>query len=108
MRTRWIAAPITVLAAFLGAACATEHPAVARPSGPVGVLAADARALRYGASAPEVFDNPKMRDKVRALFGSDWGAAAQGGGRLEHGALAYFPPDSSIRLLRIGDQEYIA
>lgn len=74
----------------------------------VGVLPADARALRYGASAPAVFDHPDMRDKVRALFGSDWSPGAQGGGRLEYGAAAYFPADSSIRMLRVDDQDYIA
>jgi hypothetical protein len=73
-----------------------------------GVLTADARALRYGVSAPAVFDNPEMRDKVRALFGSDWSPAAQGGGRLEFGAASYFPPDSSIRMIRLDGQAYIA
>jgi hypothetical protein len=74
----------------------------------VGVLPADARALRFGASAPQVFDNPEMRDKVRALFGSDWLPAAQGGGRLQHGAAAYFPPESVMRMLRIDGRDFIA
>jgi hypothetical protein len=62
------------------------------------------RALRYGASAPEVFNNPFLRDKIRALFGADWNP----GGQLALGAPAFFPPSSPIRSLRIGDQEYIA
>lgn len=74
----------------------------------VGVLPADSRALRYGASAPAMFDNPELRDKVRALFGSDWVPATQGGGRLEHGAAAYFPASSRLRMLRIEGQDYIA
>jgi len=83
------------------------------PAGPpapaeVGVLPADARALRYGASAPEIFNNPDMRDKVRALFGSDWAPAAQGGGKLVYGAMAYFPPTSAIRMVRMDGRDYVA
>jgi hypothetical protein len=72
------------------------------------VLPADARALRYGATAPDVFAHPEMRGKVRALFGSDWAPAGQGGGRLRYGAAAYFPPDSAMRMLRIDGRDFIA
>ena len=44
----------------------------------------------------------------RALFGSDWAPTAQGGGKLAHGAVAYFPPDSVIRMLRMDGQDFIA
>ena len=70
----------------------------------VPVLPADARALRYGASAPEVFNNPGMGDRVRALFGADWSP----GGQIAFGALAFFPASSSLRLVRLGDGDYIA
>ena len=63
------------------------------------------------ATAPprrRVFDNPEMRDKIRMMFGSDWTPAAQGGGRLQYGAAAYFPGDSRIRMLRMDGQDYIA
>jgi len=84
-------------------------PAPGVPVAPkVGVLPADARALRYGPSAPAAFDHPELRDKVRALFGPDWVAARLGGGRLEHGAAAYFPASSALRMLRIDGQDYIA
>ncbi|HXJ83512.1 MAG TPA: hypothetical protein VMS64_33100 [Candidatus Methylomirabilis sp.] len=68
------------------------------------VLPADARALRYGATAPEVFDNPQLRDELHRLFGADW---TPGPGRA-FGAPAFFPPSSSFRMVRIGDREYIA
>ena len=97
---------IVLLTAVLGTGCVVPPPAgmTMTPQ----VLAADARALRYGASAPAMFDNPELRDKVRGLFGPDWVPAPQGGGRLEHGAVAYFPPSSRLRMLRIGLQDYIA
>jgi hypothetical protein len=68
------------------------------------VVVADARALRYGATAPEVFNNPALSPKIRALFGADWNA----GGALPFGAPAFFPASSSLRLIRLGDQDYIA
>ena len=80
---------------------------VVPPSGSpptAGVLPADARALRYGASVPEVFNNPLLRDKILALFGPDWNP----GGRVAAGAAAFFPPNSPLRSLRIADQDYIA
>jgi hypothetical protein len=87
---------MSVLAALIFAACATSPPG--------GVLTADARALRYGASGPEILNNPQLRDKVRALFGPDWNP----GGAVASGAPSYFPPTSSIRLVRIGDADFIA
>ena len=68
------------------------------------VVPADARALRYGASAPEVLANPALRDKVRGLFGADWDS---GPGRA-FGAPAFFPASSPIRMVRMNGQEYIA
>jgi len=74
----------------------------------VEVLPADSRALRYGASAPAVFDSTELGDKVHTMFGSDWAPAAQGGGRLQYGAAAYFPDNSRIRMLRMDGRDYIA
>jgi len=107
MRRLLISGSIGLLTALLAAACAVAPPGAPAPEA-VGVLPADARALRYGTSVPEVFDNPAMRDKVRGLFGSDWSPAAQGGGKLEYGAAAYFPANSSLRMLRIENRDYIA
>ena len=107
--SRTLVAASTALLMLVLAGCATA-PAVGTPVAPgeVGVLPADARALRYGASAPDVFNNPELRDKVRALFGSDWLPAGQGGGRLQYGAVSYFPGTSSLRMLRMDGRDYIA
>ena len=99
---------IVTLIAMLTLGCVTPPPAGVPAPATVEVLPADARALRYGASAPGVFDNAEMRDKIRMMFGSDWTPAAQGGGRLQYGAAAYFPGDSRIRMLRMDGREYIA
>jgi hypothetical protein len=99
---------MSLLTMLLATGCVVEPPPGVPVAPKVGLLPADARALRYGASAPAVFDNPEMRAKVRALFGPDWVPAAQGGGRLEHGAVAYFPASSALRMLRIDGQDYIA
>ncbi len=96
------------LATMLLTGACTMAPAGAPAPKEVGVLPADARALRYGVSAPDVFENPQMRHKVRALFGSDWSPAAQGGGQIEQGAAAYFPADSTIRMVRVDGRDYIA
>ena len=97
---------LSVLAALLLAACAVSAPPGAGVSMPATaeVLPADARALRYGATAPDVFDNPQLRESLHGLFGADWTA---GEGR-EFGAPAFFPPSAPIRMVRIGDREYIA
>src|SRR5262249_49613739 len=68
------------------------------------VVPADARALRYGATAPAVLDNPELRDKGRGLFAADWNP---GPGRA-YGAPSFFPAASSIRMLRVEGREYIA
>jgi len=97
------------IALSLSASCTMARTPANQQSAAVGVLPADARALRYGASAPEVFNNPEMAAKVRALFGSDWSpAATPGGGQLEYGAAQYFPASSSLRMLRMNGRDYIA
>lgn len=99
---------VGMLSTMLTLGCVTPPPAGVPAPATVEVLTADARALRYGASAPTVFDNAEMRDKIRMMFGSDWTPAAQGGGRLQYGAAAYFPGDSRIRMLRMDGRDYVA
>ena len=99
---------VGMLIAMLALGCVTPPAAEVPAPATVEVLPADARALRYGASAPAVFDSPEIRDKIRMMFGSDWTPAAQGGGRLQYGAAAYFPGDSRIRMLRMDGRDYIA
>ena len=99
---------VGMLIAMLVAGCVTPPPAgVPAPGGGRGAPRRRARAPLWP-SAPAVFDGPELRDKVRALFGSDWTPAAQGGGRLQYGAAAYFPASSPIRMLRVDNLEYIA
>ena len=100
---------IGLFAIALGTGCtfATPPGGTSAPSS-VEVLPADARALQYGSSAPEIFNSPQIRDKVRALFGSDWSPAGEGGGRLQYAAVSYFPGTSSIRMIRVDNQDYIA
>ncbi len=104
MRCGLLPGSLSVLAALLFTGCVVPPRAGVPMPASAGVLPADARALRYGATAPEVFDNPQLRDKLRGLFGADWSAGA---GR-EFGAPAFFPASASIRMLRIGEREYIA
>jgi hypothetical protein len=72
------------------------------------VVAADARALAYGSSAGEILENPQLRDKVRALFGADWAAPTPGVGKLSAPAAQYFELGGPVRMVRIGDANYIA
>jgi hypothetical protein len=72
------------------------------------VLPADARALAYGRTAGEVIQNPELRDKVRALFGTDWTPASQGRGQLASGAAAYFEKGGPLRMVQIAGSDYIA
>jgi hypothetical protein len=88
--------------AALGGCVVPSAPGPSVPA-PAGVVAADARALRFGTSAPEVFQHPDLREPLRALFGADWQP-----GRLAHGAPAFFPPNSPLRLVRVEGEEYIA
>ncbi len=80
-------------------------------SGPpvVEVLPADARALAYGRSAGEVLANPQLHDKARALFGADWAPPTPGGvGKLAAAAPLYFDRGGPLRMVHIGDADYIA
>ena len=72
----------------------------------VEVLAGDARSTRYGGSAAQVFEDPAIRDKVRALFGPAWSAGREGG--LSEAAGLFFSTSSPPKTLRIGDREYLA
>ena len=98
------AALLVILAGLLFTAFAGSPPMGAQLLPAPRVLPADARALRYGASAPEVFNNRELGDRVRALFVADWSP----GGQVAFGAPAYFPASSSLRMVRLGDGDYIA
>ncbi len=72
------------------------------------VVAADARALAYGRTAGDILENPQLRDKVHALFGADWAAPTPGVGKLSAPAAQYFELGGPVRMVRIGDANYIA
>jgi len=93
---------LVIVSGLLFTACAGSSSMGAAPAS--GVLPADARALRYGASAPEVFNHPTMGDRVRGLFGADWSPDSQ----VKFGAPAFFPASSSLRLVRLQGGDYIA
>lgn len=73
------------------------------------VMEADARALAYGRSAAEIFENPQLREKVRALFGADWAPPTPGGvGKLSGAAPEYFTLGGPVRMVTVGDASYIS
>jgi hypothetical protein len=104
MRHGLIRGFLSVVVALLCGACVVPPSPQTPVPATVTVIPADARALRYGSTAPEVLANPALQDKVRALFGADW---YPGTGRA-YGAPAFFPPSSSIRMVRMQGREYIA
>ncbi|HYB69030.1 MAG TPA: hypothetical protein VEH80_00085, partial [Candidatus Bathyarchaeia archaeon] len=72
------------------------------------VMQADARALAYGRSAAEILENPQLRDKVRALFAADWAPPTAGGvGKLSGAAPEYFELGGPVRMVHVGDANYI-
>ena len=95
---------LCIVIGLFAAACVVPPPQGVPMPATATVLPADARALRYGDTAPDVFDNPRLRDELHRLFGPDW---TPGAGR-EFGAPAFFPSSSSMRMVRIGERDYIA
>jgi len=79
----------------------------AKPS--AQMLQADARALVYGRTASEVLNNTQLRDKVQALFAADWAPPTPGGvGKLTLAAPQYFERGGPLRMVHVGDADYIA
>ena len=109
MRQRLLrGALVCVLVAPVVAGCVVpSEPASSAPP-EAGVVEADARALAFGRSAGEILENPQLRDKVRAMFGADWEVPAPGVGKLSAPAAQYFELGGPVRMVRIGDANYIA
>jgi hypothetical protein len=96
---------LVLLGAFVVAGCVLP-PAPGTPAPPdVRVLGEDARAAAYGRSAVEIFEHPAIRDKVRALFGPDWGAGRPGG--ISAPARSFFEKAPPSRMVRVGDCDYV-
>jgi hypothetical protein len=73
------------------------------------VIGADARALRFGASAAEILTNPQFRDRFPALYAADWGPAQAGPPTaLRTPVPEFFARTESLRLLQVGDRLYVA
>jgi hypothetical protein len=99
MRRGTFVGALSLLAALLLNACGSAPPA---PADAV-VVTADARALQYGSNAPEVLNNPRLANQIRALFGPDWNPP-----RVSYGAPAFFPDFSTIRMVRVAGREVVA
>ena len=100
------ALPVVLLGTLIVSGCVLSPPAGTLDPPRVEVLATDARAVRYGAEAAQVFEHPEIRDKVRALFGRDW--SADGARWLLAPVPAFFSRSSPPQVLRIGGTDYIA
>lgn len=99
---------VCLLVAPVAAGCVVPLEPGASSPPEAGVVEADARALAFGRSAGEILENPQIRDKVRAMFGADWEAPTPGVGKLSAPAAQYFELGGPVRMVRIGDANYIA
>jgi hypothetical protein len=97
-----------LLVAPVIAGCVEPPPPGAAGPPPAEVQPADARALAYGRSAKEILENPELRDRVRALFGADWAPPTPGVGKLTAAAPQYFELGGPLRMVHVGDADYIA
>ena len=87
--------------------CVAPTGEVVPPS--IGIVGADARALRYGGSGLEILAHPELRDRFPVLYGADWGPAPGGTTTALRSPITdFFARTESLRLLRVGDRLYIA
>jgi len=107
MRHRLLTVCLCALS-FVAAAACTIPAASDSSMPPARVLPADARALAYGRTTDEVLQNAELRDKIPALFGRDWAPASQGRGQIAPGAAAFFGKGGPIRMVSIGEANYVA
>ncbi|HEX6081761.1 MAG TPA: hypothetical protein VF197_19175 [Methylomirabilota bacterium] len=97
---------LCLLLAPIAAGCVVPSASAPPPS---QVVEADARALAFGRSAAEIFDNPQLRDKLTALFGADWSPPTPGGvGKLNGAAPEYFQLGGPVRMVTVGGANYIS
>ena len=102
---RWIAGPLLGVAITVGAGACVIPPTAAPPA--IQPVSADARALRYGASAAEIMNHPALRDGIGALYQAE-GIPRSGLTSLSAPPAEFFARTESLRLLRVGDRVYIA
>ncbi|HEX5528398.1 MAG TPA: hypothetical protein VFZ82_02495 [Methylomirabilota bacterium] len=109
MRSRLLGAALRGLAlgltvSGLTVACTIDPPAGTPPPPLSGALEGGPRETAFGRSGDEVVNNPQLRDKIRQMFGSDWGP----GGKLVRGAEPFFGRTEPPRGVRVGDRNYVA
>jgi hypothetical protein len=92
----------------LTTACTIDPPAGTPVPPMAGVLEGGPREAAFGRTGDEVVNNPKLHDKIRSLFGTDWAPAADGRGKIVKGAAAYFARTEPPRGVRVGDANYVA
>ncbi|MBI2152233.1 MAG: hypothetical protein HYV92_00300 [Candidatus Rokubacteria bacterium] len=97
-----------LLAALFTAGCIVPPPAGTPLPPRVEILGDHTRASLYGKSAADMLDHPAIREKVRSLFGSDWGGGAVGGPGVAAAAPEFFSRSFPPRLIQVRGWEYVA
>jgi hypothetical protein len=98
-------AMVLSLCTLMAGGCVTASPNSV-PAPKVAVLGAGASATEYGTSATQVFDNPALSSRIRALFGPDWTSTSVSG--LSAPIPAYFTQSSPPKQLRIDGTDWVA
>ena len=98
-------AMVSLLCTLATGGCVTASSGTMAPPR-VAVLGTDAGATLYGRDAKQVFDNPTLRTKIRALFGTDWNSTSES--FLSSPIPAYFAQSSAPTELRIDNARWIA
>jgi uncharacterized protein YndB with AHSA1/START domain len=102
---RWLLYACLCALAISTAACTLSPEPGSSATLPAQVLPADARALVYGRTVSEVIQSPELRDKIPALFGTDW---MPGRGQIASGASAFFEKAGPLRMVNIAGKDYVA
>ena len=96
---------VALLVGLVASGCVVASPGSV-PSPQVEVLGTTGPASQYGADATQIFDNPALWAKVRALFGPDFGSPNPIG--LSAPAPAFFAKSSPPTMMRIDSADWIA
>jgi hypothetical protein len=94
------------MVALAASACtvAPPHGTAERP--PATILHGDTRAAQFGASGPEVLNNPALQPKVMAVFALDGAAATPGTPTVP--AAEFFGQTERPQVVRVGAVDYVA
>jgi hypothetical protein len=100
------AGAVSLATAMVAAGCVTTPPEGVITAPLATVLPQDSRATQFGATAAEILKNPRLEDKVRALFSADWTGGRPGGTTM--GAEQFFARSAPPRMVRVGTVDYLA